>query len=210
MVDWCSGIKDTSFPSFLFWEDTHVCKRCLEGPENTDHGRRHGNRQELGHPLYREIVICGRREEVLKNTVQEWKAARGNAVPYRVRFTASRQGGRHVRRDLAGSTARWPGQPPEISLPHGTAFSARVQLGHQYRVTRDGVLFDRRRQALDRGRSQRYDPVYRYQCCVAGVGFHGSFSELFASPNSGRSVRSPDGKRRVEPVPICTTSVPDL
>src|SRR5580700_7750786 len=82
----------------LFWEDTHVCKRCLEGPENTDHGRRHGNRQELGHPLYREIVICGRREEVLKNTVQQWKAAGGNAVPYRVRFTASTQGGRHVRR----------------------------------------------------------------------------------------------------------------
>jgi hypothetical protein len=97
----------------LFWEDTHVRKRCLEGPENTDHGRRHGNRQELGHrfiELGAEIVICGRREEVLKNTVQERKAARGNAVPYRVRFTASRQGGRHVRRDLAGSTARWPGQ----------------------------------------------------------------------------------------------------
>jgi NAD(P)-dependent dehydrogenase (short-subunit alcohol dehydrogenase family) len=96
----------------LFWEDTHVRKRCLEGPKILITGGGTGIGKSLGTALSNwvraEIVMCGRREEVLKNTVQEWKAARGNAVPYRVRYTASRQGGRHVRRDLAGS--RWPGQ----------------------------------------------------------------------------------------------------
>jgi hypothetical protein len=92
----------------LFWEDTHVRKRCLEGPKILITGGGTGIGTALSNWVRAEIVMCGRREEVLKNTVQEWKAARGNAVPYRVRYTASRQGGRHVRRDLAGS--RWPGQ----------------------------------------------------------------------------------------------------